>query len=262
MSNFYKPSYKKQPLKYTNGDEYIIQSSLEPYVGFYTVDSVGTVYSQPEFTNNKREQLISIPTPLSIDNNTSQYFKLTRTDFAKKEQPVYHVLTVTDQDIKRGYVLRYIAQKINEPHIIVEISQDQFKYNVHQEVRINQPGIDTNIWLMNSIHWTIVGVYSDVIKNNRKVLNNAEKYMPGISKYFTDLAEFIQVPVTGPDRIYTDGEPVPMSLPTSYQIRTNKEVPLGQSCANCIFRFGDNCRKWKADVRNNHWCRTWKLGNQ
>jgi len=262
MSNFYKPSYKKQPLKFTNGGEFIVAATLREYVGFYTRTDYNDYYSHPDFNASVSELLLEMPTPMKIDVNTAQYYQLTTLNFLKKEYPVSHIPILTDEDIRRGYIVRYIAQKRNEPNVIIEISKEQFKLSINPVLYINQPGIDTNIWNMYNIQWTISGVYSDIIKNNRKILNNAEKYMPGISKYFTDLAEYIQVPISGPDRIYTDGELVPMSLPTSYQIRTNKEVPLGQSCANCIFRFGDNCRKWKADVRNNHWCRTWKLGNQ
>jgi len=262
MANFYKPIYKQQPPKYTNGGQFVIQSSLKEYIGFYIQNSDGNYYTYPDFNNSVSEILLQSPTPLKTDSNTIQYYQMTRADYSKKIYPIYYIPTVTQYDIQRGYLIRYVAQKINEPNVIIEISKEQFIPNTNLAISKNVPGIDTNIWIMHNINWTINGVYADVIKNNRKVLNAAERYVPGISKYFTDLAEYIQVPMTGPDRIYTDGDAVPMSLPTSYQIRTSNQVPLGQACANCIFRFGNNCRKWEAEVRNNHWCRAWQLGNQ
>ena len=262
MANFYKPSYKKQPLKFTNGGEFIVASTLQEYVGFYTQTERNDYYSHPEFNATVSELLLEMPTPMKIDVNTNRYYRLTTLNFPKKEYPLSHIPVLTDEDIRRGYIVRYVAQKRNETNVIMEISKEQFKLSINPATYSNQPGIDTNIWTMYNIQWTISGVYSDIIKNNRKVLNNAEKYIPGISKYFTDLAEYIQVPVTGPDRIYSDGEPVPEQLPTSYQLHTSKQVPLGQACANCMFRFGNGCRKWEAEIRGNHWCRAWKLGNR
>jgi hypothetical protein len=262
MSVFYQPQYKQRPPLYTNGGELILRRTLEDYVGFYTQLDDGNYYSYYELSANTSEPLILKPTPMKIDSNTNGYYRLKRLDLANKKYPEYHIPSITADDIAKGYIVRYVAQKVNEPNVMIEISKDQFISNTNLQVLRNQHGIDTNLWIMHNINWTIVGEYTDIIKNNRKVLSKAEQYVSGISKYFTDLAEYIQVPTTGPDRIYTDGDAVPMSLPTSYQIRTSNQVPLGQACANCIFRFGNNCRKWEAEVRNNHWCRAWKLGNQ
>jgi hypothetical protein len=256
---YYKPIYKQPVPKFTKGDEYVIQNTLENYTGFYTINERGKIYSEPEFTKGVSELLILTPTPLLTNNDTAIYYKRTLTDFSKREYPESYIPIVTGQNISDGFMKRFIAQKRNEPDIIIEISHDQYKATPYG-IRLFTPGIDTNTWYMDYIQWTIRGVYSDIVSANRKVLHAKEKHIPGISKYFTDLAEFIQVPVTGEDRIYTDGAPVPSMLPTSYKLHTATDVPLGQQCSNCIFKFDNSCHKWNAQVRANHWCRAWKHG--
>lgn len=257
---YYKPIYKQPIPQFTRGGEYVIQSTLEEYTGFYIVSSDGQVYSEPDFLKNVSQLLIPMPTPLRTNSDTTFYYKQKFADFSKREYPESYIPIVTAQQLSDGVMTRFIAQKRNEPEIIIEIGLDQYRATP-KGVSLHGPGIDANIWFMDRIDWTIRGAYKDIIAANRKVLHAKEKDIPGISKYFTDLAEFIQVPITGEDRIYTDGDPIPSVLPTSYKLYTAPDVPLGQQCGNCIFKFGNGCQKWNAQVRANHWCQAWKHGN-
>lgn len=256
---YYKPIYKRPIPQFTRGGEYVIQKTLKEYTGFYTVGDSGQFYSEPDFTKNVSELLISMPTPLRTNSDTAFYYKQRLADFSKREYPESYIPIVTEQHVSDGVMPRFIAQKRNEPEIIIEIASSQYRATPIG-VSLHGPGIDTNTWFMDRISWTIKGVYKDIIAANRKVLHAKEKDIPGISKYFTDLAEFIQVPVTGEDRIYTDGAPVPSVLPTSYKLYTAPDVPLGQQCGNCIFKSQQGCQKWNAQIRNNYWCRAWKYG--
>jgi hypothetical protein len=256
---FYRPIYKRPEPKFTRGGEYIIHDTLENYIGFYIESDDGQVYSEPEFTNGVSKLLDPTPTPLKINNDTATYFKRTSLNFAKQTYPESYIPIITAQDIAEGKLQRFVAQKRNEPEIIIEIDLKQYKPTPNG-TRIFSPGIDTNVWYMDTIQWTIKGAYKDIIAANRKVLHAKEKDVPGISKYFTDLAEFIQVPITGEDRIYTDGDSIPSVLPTSYKLYTAPDVPLGQQCGNCIFKSYRGCQKWNAPVRNNYWCQAWKHG--
>lgn len=258
MSN-YKPVYKQLVPKFTRGNEYVLRDTLEDYTGLYTVNENGQIYSEPELTNGVSKLLIVKPTPLKTNSDTSVYYKRTLFNFLERKYPESYIPIITAQDISTGILTRFIAQKRNEPEIIIEIDLKQYKPTPKGSRAFNS-GIDTNVWYMDIIQWTIKGAYKDIIAANRKVLNAKEIDIPGISKYFTDLAEFIQVPITGEDRIYTDGEPIPSMLPTSYKLHTAADVPLGQQCSNCIFKFNGNCKKWNASIRSNHWCRAWKHG--
>jgi len=256
---YYRPLFKQPIPKFTRGNEYITYGTYKNYTGFYTVNDRGEIYSEPEVTSGVSVLLVPTPTPLRTNNDTATYYKQKLADFSKREYPEPYIPIVTAQDISKGFMQRFIAQKRNEPEIIIEIALDQYRATP-KGVSLHGPGIDANTWYMDIIEWTIKGVYKDIIAANRKVLNAKEKDIPGISKYFTDLAEFIQVPITGEDRIYTDGAPVPSMLPTSYKLYTAPDVPLGQQCGNCIFKSQQGCQKWNAQIRNNYWCQAWKHG--
>jgi len=259
----YRPSYQQnKDLKFTYGNEYIIRRTLEDYVGLYTINNTGVPMSDPTVTKGKQEVLIKKPLPLKTNADTQRYYQIKRYELQDRQYPSAHIPVVTKEDRHRGFMYRYVAQKKNEPDIIIEISKDD-AILVGEDVSVFTPGtIDTFIWRMVKVRWIISGPFDDIIANNRKTLTFLEQTVPGISKFFSDLAEYVQVPVNRPDRIYTDGESVPEQLPDSYQIHTNNTIPLGQACASCMFRFGNNCRKWDAEIRNTHWCRGWQLGNQ
>lgn len=252
----YAPGYKSGEVKYTRGGEYMVSDTYEEYVGVYHISSTGIIYSEAEYDKYNSVQLEKIELPILTNADTKKYLKLTNRKFSNYILPSYYIPVITETDKQQGAFRRFVAQKKNEPNIIIEIDKDQYqKANTSNSI-----GIDKNQWNVQIIFWTIKGAYSDIVQTNRKVLSSAESTMPGISKYFTDLAEFIQVPISGDDRIYTDGAPVPSILPTSYKLHTAPDVPLGQQCGNCIFKSNHGCQKWNAQVRNNYWCQAWKHG--
>jgi hypothetical protein len=63
-----------------------------------------------------------------------------------------------------------------------------------------------------------------------------------------------------PGRTYSDGTPIPDSLPPAYQLSTNSDVPQGQNCANCEYYKSTEqyCIKFDAAVRPVFWCAKWE----
>lgn len=260
----YRPSYQKnKTVNFTYGNEFVLAGTLEDYVGIYTLDGRGRPISDPTVTKGRAEVLMKKPLPMKTNPDTKKYYEIKRFNLEERLYPTSYIPTVTKEDIDRGYMLRYVAQKKNEPHIIIEVAKDDTAIVPNDTSIFFTVGkIDPFIWRQTEIRWIISGPFDEIIANNRKTLSYTEQRIPGISKFFSDLAEYVQVPVDRPDRIYTNGDPVPEQLPQSYQLHTNKTIPIGQACASCKFRFGDNCRKWDAPVRNTHWCGAWELGNQ
>lgn len=62
--------------------------------------------------------------------------------------------------------------------------------------------------------------------------------------------------------IYPNGQPIPDSLPDSYQPASNGEAPPGQSCFTCghFNMVGSYCTKWDAVVKPRWWCQGWTPG--
>lgn len=260
----YRPSYQKnKTVNFTYGNEFVLARSLEEYVGIYTLNGRGQPISDPTVTGGRAEFLMKKPLPMKTNPDTKRYYEIKRFRLQDRQYPASHIPVVTKEDIDRGFMLRYVAQKKNELDIIIEIAKsDAIVLQDDDSILFPVGKIDPYIWRMTEIRWIINGPYDEIIANNRKTLTYNEQRVPGISKFFTDLAEYVQVSVTRPDRIYTNGDTIPEQLPDSYQIHTNSTIPLGQACASCMFRFGNNCRKWDAEIRNTHWCRAWQLGNQ
>jgi nicotinamide mononucleotide adenylyltransferase len=61
-------------------------------------------------------------------------------------------------------------------------------------------------------------------------------------------------------RFYTDGQPIPDSLPPKYMPASSQEVPKGQNCENCEYFESSNnhCHKFNAEVRPEYWCAKWE----
>jgi hypothetical protein len=261
----YRPSYQKdKTVNFTRGNEFVLANTLEDYVGIYTLDTRGRPLSDPTVTKGQVEVLTKKPLPMKTNTDTNTYYKIKRFMLQDRLHPTAYTPVVTKEDIDRGYMLRYVAQKKNEPHIIIEVDRKDTAIVPNDTSVFFAIGrIDPFIWRQCELRWIISGPYDEIIANNRKTLSYIEQRFPGISRYFTDLAEYVQVPVTRPDRIYTNGDAVPEQLPDSYQLHTSNTVPMGQACASCMFRSDiNNCRKWNATVRNTHWCRAWELGTR
>lgn len=63
--------------------------------------------------------------------------------------------------------------------------------------------------------------------------------------------------------VYPSGEPIPESLPESYQPAGYITVPVGQNCLTCKALNLDTkiCSKWNAPVKYRWWCAAWQSRN-
>lgn len=62
--------------------------------------------------------------------------------------------------------------------------------------------------------------------------------------------------------IYPNGQPIPTSLPDSYQPSSYGEAPVGQSCFTCghFNMVTRTCSEWNAAVKPRWWCGAWTPG--
>lgn len=60
--------------------------------------------------------------------------------------------------------------------------------------------------------------------------------------------------------VYPNGEPIPASLPPSYQPMVYGNAPVGQGCYNCKYYElrSSMCSKWDARVKRRWWCDAWE----
>jgi len=61
-------------------------------------------------------------------------------------------------------------------------------------------------------------------------------------------------------RVYPNGQPIPESLPDSYQPAVYGNAPADQFCSNCqhFDLRSYYCNKWSARVKPRYWCAGWQ----
>jgi len=123
---------------YTNGKEYILSTTSEPYVGYYYKLYTGKVFTGKTQNDSPNIELLPliVVSPLDPNNVTTvsytkdtksiEYSALTKTNiFGVKQLPSTFYPFPTEDDYKLGEFQRYFAKKINES-IYIEINKDTY----------------------------------------------------------------------------------------------------------------------------------------
>jgi len=178
------PAYKIRK-GYTDGNEYIIRGTNTEYVGFYHIYPNGGIFSGDMYRSDSIE-LLRLSAPFFKNQNNLQYFSIKKLKFDKHADPVFEMPVPTSNDYNNGFIKRFIAQKINEPDQILEITKAQ----ASKANNSNKPGIDLRIWNVVALEWSISGPRDSVRKSNDRVLAYTERTMPGLSLYLSNSLEF------------------------------------------------------------------------
>jgi hypothetical protein len=225
--------------------ELLIADTLKPYIGIYCIAN-GTL-----LTGATPSPSSKVLTPV-IDKHTtvngSKYYELTRREHSGHTAPKVHIPDPDTEDYDKGQFVRFFIQKINEPEVLIEIDEDQYKeWNVD-----NKTGPDGHLYNKFDIQWMISG--NEAVYVNRKNIKFAENNYPGLENYLSDPAQFVRNSRTE-ERFYEDGTLINPSLPPAY----GNSVITNQLCGNCAFRHNNFCSRWQAGIRNKYWCRSWKM---
>jgi|DEB0MinimDraft_4_1074332.scaffolds.fasta_scaffold46854_1 hypothetical protein len=190
---------------YTNGGELQYDTGVE-FRGQYHRYTTGEYYSGANW--NKKTSKKLVPIPPQIDPEVILYNKLNpglKTKY-KLVRPI--PVTITDDNIKAGYVRRFLFCKINDNQII---EVDRTQYDQWQA-----GDIDNNIYSAITIKWyitgpleskTIDGVLQEGVidKNNRvRLLLQADypavaDYLYNPTQYYVDTLIKVAVDINGLD---------------------------------------------------------------
>jgi hypothetical protein len=198
---------------YTYGNEWMYEDNIQ-YIGLYHRYTTGEVYTEPIWQTSLSKKLIPY-----ADVSTAKFKYKKLTNIKTEYQSVNtHLLEITNDNIKAGFVIRYFISKVNERRIF-EISKNTYD-------AYNSSLIDPNLYSVVSIKWTIVGVATTkivpstynqvpdlyyeigVAEKNKKEILNAEQYMPGISltlnnplAFYTDTEYKVPTDINDPNFI-------------------------------------------------------------
>tara|TARA_R110000772_G_scaffold63789_1_gene142661 strand:- start:835 stop:1452 length:618 start_codon:yes stop_codon:yes gene_type:complete len=172
---------------YTPGQELMTTDNVE-YIGLYHKYTTGEVYSQPTWDKNKSVKLIKYK---DQPESVIEYNKISDIEIDYKSFNTYNV-AITKENINNGYVDRFIIKRAND-NVFYEVNSDTYDMYTRED-------IDPVLYLAVKFKWYITGNINDVRQgnilipgvpsNNYKELQTAEKTVPNITSYLTDLLQY------------------------------------------------------------------------
>lgn len=184
---YYSPSEQKLNL-YTTGSQWMYKDGTE-YKGAYHTYSTGEVYTMAKYIGGKSEPLVKFE---KTDNTNYVYKQLKPNIKVKFKTPIPYNVTIKNENIQSGILIRYFLKKVNSENII-EISSKQY-----DEWKTND--IDKNLHQTVRIFWKITGNKYDtvingtkqlgVISKNRNQIINAATKIPGIENILTNPLQY------------------------------------------------------------------------
>jgi hypothetical protein len=206
----YYPSFAIQPNLNTAGGEFLLNG--QPYSGRYYETYDGRAFTGPTPEVGPSEQLQRIPfypsTPGLTNSNLSNknqkqlasktgVFASTLINNRIPGQPNSYYPKPTEQDYKKGYLIRYFTKKENERGFVTEISQDEYNSIVN-----GTADYDITIYQTTTILWKLTGplnttrqsqynIIPGIIDTNKRLTESANKTFLGIVDFINaDYSKF------------------------------------------------------------------------
>jgi len=190
--------YPKSQIKtnlYTNGDEYVLSTTQEPYKGFYYEISNGNKYTGKTPQNSPNILLTISPNPETYLPPPSDEVIVTQDELSQgkykiipsiRSIPQFNPTLPTDQDKQNGQFIRYFCTKNNE---IRYFEIDKLTYDKLSN-RSNQ--IAWDLYSPASLIWRIKGNQEQVFNSNKGAAISIERNLrwAGFPQYFRD--KFLQ----------------------------------------------------------------------
>ena len=183
----YYPQSQVTTNLYTNGGEFQVKSTKQPYVGYYFTTSTGVSYTG---RNQNDIPVLELETLVVIGEEQTQNIEVITLstpiyDFLKPLEsnqifkPTYNPNIPTQQDYQIGEYRRYFCKKTNEV-IYIEINKDTFDKLVSQS-----DDIQWTLYQPFDIPWNIVGTKEQVAKINRDIvlLTMKNLSLPAFDRY-------------------------------------------------------------------------------
>jgi len=113
-----------------------------------------------------------------------EYDNIKTLDVKKSITPNPNQIQPTDKDIKKGWMERYFAKKVNDD-IILELTKEDFD-NVGTE-----NGLDKILWKKFKLRWRITGPIDEILQTNQQTIQIKSQDYPLLSNLITDFTEFV-----------------------------------------------------------------------
>ena len=176
----------------TEGGEWMFTDNTE-YIGQYHTYTTGEVFSEATFVDGKSRILIPYVDVQNINQQNEigidtaknfEYDNIKTLDVKKSITPNQNQIQPTDKDIKRGWMERYFAKKVNDD-IILELTKEDFD-NVGTE-----NGLDSILWEKFTLRWRITGPIDEILQTNQQTIQIKSQNYPLLASIVTDFTEFV-----------------------------------------------------------------------
>jgi hypothetical protein len=189
----YYPSFKIVKNLNTTGTEFLLND--RPYSGKYYLTYDGRAFSGPSPEVGPSELLTKVVSSQSTPGlNRLDLSNTSKRDLANKTQVVNRIPgkpnayypQPTDQDYRRGYVIRYFTKKENERGFVTEISEDEYNTIIN-----GTADYDITIYQTATILWKLTGplkstrtsqynIIPGIIDTNKRLTETSNKTFLGI----------------------------------------------------------------------------------
>ena len=189
---------------YTAGGEFNNPNGGD-YSGSYHEQYDGSVFSGNDPYSPDRQLLTKKPLKEELTKVPSISENIAYSKLNQKNQDLYkygldpepYFPVITNQDYKRGNIIRYFAKKANStPVQIIEISQGVFDDLSKKGGLYNYA-----LWRTISVIWKITGPLQDskdkygvlragIVDTNQRLVEEANQSMRGIKQYLSNLIQF------------------------------------------------------------------------
>jgi hypothetical protein len=197
----YYPKSQITPNLYTNGNEFVLTTTQEVYIGFYYKISNGKFYTGKNQDDRPNIELLplitsqTISTPISpnfqsnyvtitniFEPNNETYLIIKSEIPQSKFLPTYSPITPTPQDYQIGEFQRYFCKKTNEIQYI-EINKEQFDQLVTQD-----PQIEFSIYFPFNLTWQLTGDRQTVARINKSSIEliTRQQKLPKFNLYLRE----------------------------------------------------------------------------
>ena len=189
-------------IKSTNGEEFEVLETGEPYVGDYIETSQGYRYTG---TNNFNLGDQLIPIPQYSDKESDNTEEIRKFNIIKEDIHNYLINTKPIPSIKKypseddyinGFFIRYFAKRING------LGYQEIDEEVYKDINGEGGTYDFHLYEIGNIVWRLKG---NVFKDNALTLKETERSFPNISYLFPKFDEFAREPMQNQENLYTAG---------------------------------------------------------
>lgn len=168
----YYPKSEILKVDYTNGNQFIVKSTKKLYVGYYYATNDGKFFSGQEYDGTTVEIIKPFNKPPSKNESTNYEF---------------HYATPLESDYQKGFFIRYVIKRVNSGlETIKEVSSDQYKSALMNPLYSAR----SFIWKLTGPLYTTKQGVPGIVNTNQQTLNELEKSIPEVKKYFTNLAQY------------------------------------------------------------------------